>query len=68
LHLEMRYSMKTTGSMRNLDELGRVVTLMELRKVLSIKEKGPIEVFFDRSYILLFRNIKLTVNVELQEK
>ncbi|MBT2259715.1 hypothetical protein J7E64_30955 [Priestia megaterium] len=26
---------------------------MELRKILSIREKGPIEVFFDRSYIIL---------------
>lgn len=45
--------MNTTGSMGKLDELGRAVTSMELRKILSIREKGPIEVFFDRSYIIL---------------
>lgn len=39
--------------MQQLDELDCAVTSMELRNLLSIKEKGPIEVFFDRSHIIL---------------
>ncbi|MHC5534584.1 AbrB/MazE/SpoVT family DNA-binding domain-containing protein [Priestia megaterium] len=45
--------MKTTGIVRKVDELGRVVIPMELRKVLSIKEKDPIEIFVDGNQIIL---------------
>ncbi|MBK0010688.1 AbrB/MazE/SpoVT family DNA-binding domain-containing protein, partial [Bacillus sp. S35] len=39
--------MKTTGIVRKVDELGRVVIPVELRKVLTIKEKDPVEIFVD---------------------
>ncbi|MED4052276.1 AbrB/MazE/SpoVT family DNA-binding domain-containing protein [Priestia megaterium] len=45
--------MKSTGIVRKVDELGRVVIPVELRKVLSIKEKGPIEIFVDGDHIIL---------------
>lgn len=40
--------MKSTGIVRKIDELGRVVISVELRKVLAIKEKDPIEIFLSR--------------------
>ncbi|MEB4860961.1 AbrB/MazE/SpoVT family DNA-binding domain-containing protein [Priestia megaterium] len=45
--------MKSTGIVRRVDELGRVVIPVELRKVLSIKEKDPIEIFVDGDHIIL---------------
>ncbi|MQR84335.1 AbrB/MazE/SpoVT family DNA-binding domain-containing protein [Bacillus megaterium] len=45
--------MKSTGIVRRMDGLGRVVIPMELRKVLSIKEKDPIEIFVDENHIIL---------------
>ncbi len=45
--------MKSTGIVRKVDELGRVVIPMELRKTLSIKEKEPIEIFVDEDKIIL---------------
>ncbi|WP_280161004.1 AbrB/MazE/SpoVT family DNA-binding domain-containing protein (plasmid) [Priestia megaterium] len=64
--------MKTPGSMQKLDELGRAVNPMELPKVLSIKEKGSIEVFYDRSHIILpkykaHNECRLTGEVTLQD-
>ncbi|TYS60517.1 AbrB/MazE/SpoVT family DNA-binding domain-containing protein [Sutcliffiella horikoshii] len=45
--------MKATGIVRQVDELGRIVLPMELRKVLSIKEKEPIEIFVNGNQIIL---------------
>ena len=45
--------MKSTGIVRKVDELGRIVLPMELRKVLDIKEKDPIEIYVDDSTIVL---------------
>ncbi|WP_027408854.1 AbrB/MazE/SpoVT family DNA-binding domain-containing protein [Anoxybacteroides tepidamans] len=45
--------MKSTGIVRKVDELGRVVIPMELRKILDIKEKDPIEIFVDGDKIIL---------------
>ena len=36
--------MKSTGIIRKVDELGRVVIPIELRKQLDISEKDPIEI------------------------
>lgn len=44
---------KSTGIIRKVDELGRVVIPMELRNKLHIAEKDPIEVFVDGSSIIL---------------
>ncbi|KGA83663.1 AbrB family transcriptional regulator [Lysinibacillus fusiformis] len=45
--------MKSTGVVRKVDELGRVVLPIELRKTLGIKEKDPIEIFVDGEKIIL---------------
>ena len=37
--------MKSTGIIRKLDELGRIVLPVELRKNLDIKEKDPMEIY-----------------------
>ena len=45
--------MKATGIVRKVDELGRIVLPMELRRTLSIKKEDPIEIFVDGSSIIL---------------
>lgn len=45
--------MKSTGIVRNLDELGRVVIPKEIRKKLQIEQKDPIEIFIDGNSIVL---------------
>ena len=39
--------MKATGIIRRVDELGRVVIPMEIRKTLCILDNDPLEVFVD---------------------
>ncbi|NRD77041.1 AbrB/MazE/SpoVT family DNA-binding domain-containing protein [Bacillus sp. BRMEA1] len=48
--------MKSTGFVRKLDELGRFVIPIELRKTLSIREKDQVEVFIDEDQIILRKN------------
>jgi transcriptional pleiotropic regulator of transition state genes len=45
--------MKTTGIVRKVDELGRVVIPMELRRNLDIDIKDPMEIFTDGDKIIL---------------
>lgn len=45
--------MKSTGIVRKVDELGRIVIPMELRRTLEINEKDPVEVFVDGEEIIL---------------
>lgn len=45
--------MKSTGIVRRVDELGRVVIPIELRNKFDIKEKDPIEIFVDGTSIVL---------------
>ena len=45
--------MKSTGIVRKVDELGRVVIPIELRNQFEIAEKDPIEIFVDGSSIIL---------------
>ncbi|ASK61724.1 transition state regulator Abh [Virgibacillus phasianinus] len=44
--------MKSTGIVRKVDELGRVVIPKELRKTLDINEKDPLEIYVDNDKIL----------------
>ncbi|PEB42270.1 AbrB/MazE/SpoVT family DNA-binding domain-containing protein [Bacillus pseudomycoides] len=39
--------MKSTGITRKIDELGRIVIPMEIRRTLGIKEKDAIEIFVE---------------------
>ncbi len=45
--------MKSTGIVRRVDELGRVVIPIEIRNKFAIYEKDPIEIFVDGSNIVL---------------
>jgi len=45
--------MKSTGIIRKVDELGRVVIPIELRNKFDISEKDPIEIYVDGSSIIL---------------
>ena len=45
--------MKATGIVRKVDDLGRVVLPIELRRSLGIDEKDPIEIFVDGEQIVL---------------
>ncbi|MBQ2384673.1 MAG: AbrB/MazE/SpoVT family DNA-binding domain-containing protein [Clostridia bacterium] len=45
--------MKSTGVVRKVDELGRIVLPIEIRKVLDIKQKDAIEIFTDNDRIVL---------------
>lgn len=45
--------MKSTGIVRKLDELGRVVIPKEIRNKLDIEEKDPIEIYIDGTSIVL---------------
>ena len=45
--------MKSTGIVRRVDELGRVVIPIELRNKFGIAEKDPIEIYVDGSSIIL---------------
>ena len=45
--------MKSTGIVRKVDELGRIVLPIELRRTLGIEEKDRIEIFVDGGSIIL---------------
>lgn len=45
--------MKSTGIVRKVDELGRIVIPMELRRSMDIKERDPLEIFTDGDRIVL---------------
>ena len=45
--------MKSTGIIRRVDELGRVVIPIEIRNKFEIAEKDPIEIYVEGSTIVL---------------
>lgn len=45
--------MKSTGIVRKVDELGRVVIPIELRRTLGIEEKDALEIYVDSEKIIL---------------
>ncbi len=44
---------KSTGIVRKVDELGRIVIPRELRLMLEIQEKDPLEIFVEGSSVIL---------------
>lgn len=44
---------KSTGIIRKVDELGRVVIPIEIRNKFGIQEKDPLEIFIDGTSIIL---------------
>ncbi|WP_096272308.1 AbrB/MazE/SpoVT family DNA-binding domain-containing protein [Paucisalibacillus globulus] len=45
--------MKSTGIVRKVDELGRVVIPIELRRTLDINIKDPLEIYVDNDKVVL---------------
>ncbi len=45
--------MKSTGVVRKVDDLGRIVLPIEIRKVLDIKPRDALEIFTDTDKIVL---------------
>lgn len=45
--------MKSTGIVRKVDELGRIVLPIELRRTLDIAEKDALEIYVDGGSIIL---------------
>ncbi|MBX8946838.1 AbrB/MazE/SpoVT family DNA-binding domain-containing protein [Lysinibacillus sp. K60] len=52
--------MKSTGIVRKVDELGRIVIPRELRRTLEINEKDPVEIFIDGEEIILRKFVSNT--------
>jgi transcriptional pleiotropic regulator of transition state genes len=48
--------MKSTGVVRRVDELGRVVIPIELRRTMEIAEKDALEIYVDGECIILKKN------------
>jgi transcriptional pleiotropic regulator of transition state genes len=50
---ERDQSMKSTGIVRKVDELGRIVLPIELRRTLDIADRDSLEIYVDESSIVL---------------
>ena len=53
LFYERGIKLKSTGIVRKVDELGRVVIPIELRRTLNIEEKDSLEIYVDGEHIIL---------------
>ena len=49
----METNMKSTGVVRKVDELGRIVLPKELRETMDINVKDPLEIFTDGENVVL---------------
>jgi len=47
---------KSTGIVRKIDELGRIVIPKELRMTLNIEERAPMEIFVKDNQIILVKH------------
>lgn len=65
--------MKSTGVVRKVDELGRIVIPVELRRNLEINEKDALEIFVEGEEIILkkynpgchcCKNVKIATNIQ----
>lgn len=45
--------MKSTGIIRKVDELGRIVLPIELRRMLDIAERDELEIYLDNDRVVL---------------
>ncbi len=45
--------MKSTGIVRRIDELGRVVLPIELRRTMNLEVRDPVEIFMEGDAIVL---------------
>ena len=58
--------MKSTGVVRRIDELGRIVLPIEIRRSLDINVKDPVEIFTDDDCIIFFHLVLLIIYVILR--
>lgn len=49
----MNQTLKNTGIVRKLDELGRITLPIELRRTLNLEEKDPVEIYVGDEMIVL---------------
>lgn len=45
--------MKSTGIVRKIDDLGRIVLPIELRRTLDISERDEVEIYLDEDRVIL---------------
>lgn len=60
--------MKSTGIVRRIDDLGRIVIPKEIRRNLHIKENEEVEIFIDNEYILLRKFSRLLCLEDISKK
>ena len=60
--------MKTTGITRRIDDLGRVVLPIELRRMLGIEVKDSLEIFVDGDSVILRKYRRDTEKAEMVEQ
>jgi transcriptional pleiotropic regulator of transition state genes len=53
--------MKDTGIIRQIDELGRIVIPIEIRKRLAISERDPLEIYVKGERIILSKPVNQCV-------
>ena len=53
LYYQEEPQMKSTGIVRKIDELGRIVLPIELRRTLCISEKDSLEIYVDQDAVIL---------------
>ena len=57
--------MKSTGVVRRIDELGRIVIPKEIRRNLGIRDGENIEIFTDNDSIILKKYYRMSTNTDL---
>lgn len=60
--------MKSTGIVRKVDELGRIVLPAELRRTLNIAEKDPLEIYVDGDSVILRKHENRCILCESTEQ
>lgn len=60
--------MKSTGIVRRIDELGRIVIPKEIRKSLGIREGENLEIFIDENKIVLQKQMIMDSAKQITEK
>jgi len=59
----IKMNVKSTGIVRKVDELGRIVLPIELRRTMNISEKDSVEIFVEGSSIVLKKYIPPTAKL-----
>ncbi len=57
--------MKSTGVVRRIDELGRIVIPKEIRRNLGIRDGENIEIFTENDSIILKKYYRMSTNIDL---